>query len=1046
MSFVHLHCHSNYSLLTGASSAGDLLARAKELGMRHLALTDTNNLYGAFAFCQAAEEVGIEPIVGAHVEFSDCDVVLLVADDEGYGNLCEILTRHHVDGPQRSCESLATYHRGLITLVQDLEQAGRLREIVPDGDLYLEVRGGNQFCVGAGLVSARSMQSDGDIQTGGDKPRPYKSPIEPTSQIPAIARNIGEDRALREPPLHNARGLPRVATGPVFFAGPDDYDVHRVLTAIRLNQVLNSVPESEFVSKECWLKSAAEMSRVFASDPDAIANTVKIAERCKFRLRARPPMLPEFQLPDGEASAQEFLSKICWRNLKVLYPNANERRVRQLEEELQVIGEMGMAAYFLIVWDIANFARRQGIPMWGRGSAANSLVSHLLGLTQPDPLKYNLYFPRFLSRGREGCPDVDLDFCHRRRDEILKYVLQKYGREHAALLSTHVTFGPRFALREVGRVLGLSRADLNALTRGIPHFGSTPLPEMIEKTPECKGLSLKNKSFRKVVAMAERIRGFPRHLSIHPGGTLVSRGKLNRRTPLQRASQGLIVTQFEMHAAEATGLVKIDLLGQRGLSVIADTLKAVKANYGTELALTRIDRKDPETLKLLAEGRTLGCFQIESPSMRNLLQRLRPKCEDDVIIAIALVRPGPREGGMLDRFIRRFHGQEPVDYLHPALEPVLAESLGIIMTEEQVMRLAVEVVGLSDAEAHKMRKMITKGRKYPMTRQIEARFKECAVANGFEPELADNLWELVSRFASFSFCKAHAVSYGLLSYRCAYLKAHFTAEFLAAVLSNYGGYYNTAEYVQEAKRCGLEVQLPCVNRSLADFSGRGKAIRIGFEQVGGLKQKTVAAILRSRDAGGEFLDLADFILRVKPSYQELVTLIRCGAADCFGLFRPQLLWQAMRLHPALSFEGEQQPLLSGLSIPPAPQVPPELPQYTWQEIEKMELQILNVDPHQRTDLVAERRGFVKSSELARYINRSVTVSGRVITGKRIRTKKGDYMKFVTLEDNDGLVEVVLFPKVYQRYGAKTVGTPKLMVNGIVRDEGGSLVLNAERVQ
>ena len=341
--------------------------------------------------------------------------------------------------------------------------------------------------------------------------------------------------------------------------------------------------------------------------------------------------------------------------------------------------------------------------------------------------------------------------------------------------------------------------------------------------------------------------------------------------------------------------------------------------------------------------------------------------------------------------------------------------------------------------------MITKGREYPMTRQIESRFKECAVARGFEREFADNLWELVSRFASFSFCKAHAVSYGLLSYRCAYLKAHFPAEFLASVLNNHGGYYNTAEYVQEAKRCGLEVQLPCVNHSLAGFYGKGAAIRIGFEQVSGLKQKTVDSILGSRESGGAFIDLADFILRVQPSYQELLALIRCGAADCFGLFRPQLLWQAMRLHPALSFELEQEPLLSGVNIPPALPVPPELPQYTWQEIEKMEFMILNVDPHQRSDLMAERRGFVKSSQLAEHINRKVTISGRVITGKRIRTKKGDYMKFVTLEDNDGLVEVVLFPKVYQQYGAKTIGTPKLMVNGIVRDEGGSLVLNAEMV-
>ena len=988
MEFVHLHCHSNYSLLLGASPIEEIVARARRLGMSAIALTDTNNVYGAFEFCRLAERYGVRPVVGAQVRFREGDLVLLVRDEQGWGNLCEVLTRYHLDGVRGACEALSDYHRGLIALAKGLQLARLLQRIFPAGDIYLEIQA----------------------------PRP----------------------ALRV-------SIPKVATGPVFFAEPDDYQTHRVLTAIRLNRPLKSLPASAFVSPTSWLKSKEEMCRAFAAEPEAIANTAKIARRCQFRLRPRAPQLPEFGLPEGVGSAQEFLSGLCWAELRRRYPGFDERRIRQLREELAIIEELGMAAYFLIVWDIARWARSRGIPVWGRGSAANSLVSHLLGLTQPDPIRYNLYFPRFLSRGRKGCPDVDLDFCWRRREEVLGYVLQRYGSQHAAMLSTHVTFGARFALREVGRVLGLGQSELRQLTRGIPHFASAPLREIIEKTPECGRHPLKSDAFAKVVALAERIRGFPRHLSVHAGGMVISREKLYRQVPLERSSQNLVITQFEMRSAEGMGLVKIDLLGQRALSVIADTVDAVRSNYGIEVDLSKIDRKDPRTLELLACGRTIGCFQLESPSMRNLLQRLNPRSEDDVITAVALVRPGPREGGMLDKFIRRFHHKEPISYLHPALKPILEESLGIIMTEEQVMRIAVEVVGLTDAEAHQMRKMITKGCDYAQARRIEARFKQSALKKGFSARLTDQLWELVARFASFSFCKAHAVSYGLLSYRCAYLKAHFPAEYLAAMISNYGGYYGTKEYVQEAKRCGLKVLLPCVNRSAAQYTGKQGAVRIGLAQVTGLRRKTLAAILASRKSAGEYRDLAEFILRVNPSYQETETLIRCGATDCFGLTRPQLLWQAMRLHPAVVGEHKGTADL-GLGLLSAPPAPPPLAEYPLQDRQKMEIEILGVDPYLRTDNLSARYGLVKSSELARYKNRYVKVSGRIITAKRIRTRQGSYMKFITLEDSGGLIEVVLFPKVYQKYGAKTVGSERVLVKGLLKEEDGALMLNAQSLE
>ena len=565
------------------------------------------------------------------------------------------------------------------------------------------------------------------------------------------------------------------------------------------------------------------------------------------------------------------------------------------------------------MWDIVNFALRKGIPIVGRGSAANSLVAYCLGITSADPLAHDLYFERFLNRSRTDCPDIDLDLCWRRRDEVLNYVYERHGADRVAMVSNHNTYQARSAFRDVARVFGLPIEEINRLSAMLPHYSAESIRDAKELFPEARDFPLDREPYRTIVARAEALDGFPRHLSIHIGGIVIGDRPLTDYLPLERATKGIVVTQFEMNAVEAIGLVKIDLLGHRSLSLIADTVVAVKRNRGAAVALPQIPDGDRETAALLRAGRTIGCFQIESPGMRSLLQMIRAENRLDVIHALSLIRPGPSGSGMKERFVRRRLGEEPTAYLDPRLEKVLGDTYGVMLFQEDILKVAAVIAGFTLEDGDTLRQAISKKRSPERIAALQERFLRGAAERGVRRETAEEIWKLIQNFAGYSYCKAHAVTYGAISYQAAYLKAHYPAEFLCAVMANQGGFYETREYLEEARRWGVRILPPDVTLSGVQHCAGGTmlegrrtpgCIRIGLAQVKGISQRALNSILHAR-AQRPFASLRDFYFRTQVNDSETERLILCGALGSLGRTRPQLLWELRLLSKDIrkSFAG-----------------------------------------------------------------------------------------------------------------------------------------------
>ncbi len=554
---------------------------------------------------------------------------------------------------------------------------------------------------------------------------------------------------------------------------------------------------------------------------------------------------------------------------------------RRLDYELAVIDDLHFSEYFLIVWDIVNFALRKGIPIVGRGSAANSLVAYCLGITSADPLAHDLYFERFLNRSRTDCPDIDLDLCWRRRDEVLRYVYERHGADRVAMVSNHNTYQARSAFRDVARVFGLPMEEINRLSAMLPHYSAESIRDAKELFPEARDFPLDREPYRTIVARAEALDGFPRHLSIHIGGIVIGDRPLTDYLPLERATKGIVVTQFEMNAVEAIGLVKIDLLGHRSLSLIADTVVAVKRNRGDAVALAQIPDGDRETAALLRAGRTIGCFQIESPGMRSLLQMIRAESRLDVIHALSLIRPGPSGSGMKERFVRRRLGEEPAAYLDPRLEKVLGDTHGVMLFQEDILKVAAVIAGFTLEDGDTLRQAISKKRSPERIAALQERFLRGAAGRGVRPETAGEIWKLIQNFAGYSYCKAHAVTYGAISYQAAYLKAHYPAEFLCAVMANQGGFYETREYLEEARRWGVRILPPDVALSgvehcfRRDDARRPADARLHPHRAGAGQGHLAAGVeLHPARAGAEAVRLAARFLFPHPGQR-----FRDGAPD-----------------------------------------------------------------------------------------------------------------------------------------------------------------------
>jgi len=1030
MRFVHLHCHSNYSLLEGACTTDSLLDRAVRYGMDTLALTDTNAMHAVVPFYCRARELGIKPVLGVQLRADDGRAVLLARNLRGYSRLCELVTARRLSG-SRSPTSGITRQDRTAADSHDADSCGTFRlnaELTdPQDDLFI-------LSADESLLHALTAHG----------PRP---------DLLVELNHFGDRASLRRidrlSALAETLGLRTVATNAVMFAAPQDHRLHRVLTAIREISTVDALTRTDLADKEAWFKPQQEMARLFSQWPAAVAATGWVADRCNVELPLGTPCFPEFELPPGETSFS-YLWKLAFTGLKQRYQPLRPELSPRLAHELDIIDRIEFTSYFLVVWDIVQYARSRGIPIVGRGSAANSIVSYALGITDADPFRYDLYFERFLNMSRSDCPDIDLDICWRRRDEVIDYVYKKYGTDHVAMICTFATFRARSAVREIARAYGLTPHEIARVTSFLPHFHAGDIKPLVANLPECRGLPIDKEPWRTIIDIAETVDGYPRHTSIHSGGVVISRRKLTDIVPLERSSKGIVVTQYDMGPVEQLGLIKMDLLGHRSLTVIADTVEQVRDNRGISLDVYHLPEPDPLTADLLRAGKTVGCFQIESPAMRSLLRNLAASTTIDLVKALSLVRPGPSGSGMKHRYIARHLGKESTEYLHPKLADILGDTYGVMLYQEDILKVASAVAGMTLEEADSLRRAMTKKRSKTEMARHSRRFVDGAVAAGVPEPVALEIWRQIAGFSEYSYCKAHAATYGELAYRCAYLKSHYPAEFLAGVLSNRGGFYHPAVYVEEARRCGVRIAGPDVQHSDRRYTVDGQTIRVGLADIRDLSHRTVDSILHARNRA-PFSGLTDLIRRTVVGRTEAESLIRVGALDSFGRTRPELFWELRACYDETTGGrgGDNDELCPEVrSAGPAVDLP-DIPGYSRTARLRIERYMLGftLNEHPLAYYIPRltRYPLVASTDLEMYHGRYVNVMGWLIADRTVGLKGRGCMKFVTIEDALGLIEAVLFPDTYQQYGHLLRSHGPFVLTGKVDAEHNSPSLITESI-
>ncbi len=773
-SFVPLHLHADWSLLEGASTVDEYVRAVAAMGLSACALTDTNALYGAVPFYKAARAAGVRPIIGAEIATGENlssprgRAVFLVRSRRGYANLCRIVTSRQLDGTFDLAGAAVERQEGLTVLSAD---AAFLRSVAGRVErLYAEL--------------------------------PYTLSRRALREIFSTARDLK---------------LPLVATGDVHFVDASRHAAHRVLSAIRVNALVDNLAASAFVPETARLMTLREMEAFYRLVPEAIANTLKVAESCEFDFEFGKYRFPHTGVPEGETPFSH-LSKIAFEGARERYRPMTPQVVNRLAHELDVIERLNFPEYFLIVEDIVRHARSNGIPIAGRGSAADSLVAYCLGITIVDPIAHDLYFERFMNLSRTDCPDIDLDICWRRRDEVIEYVYRRYGHERVAMISTHVTYQARSAFRDVARVFGLPIEEIDDLSKRLPHYGASDIDEAVRTVPEAADFPVDVEPYRAIVDVAKSIDGYPRHLGVHLGGLVISDEPLTEYLPLQMATKGIVISQYDMGPVEELGLVKMDLLGQRALSVVNEATADASRVYGVSLDPYRLPQDDPQVAALVRRGRTIGGFQLESPAMRNLLQMMRAETKNDLLIGLSLIRPGPAGSGMKEHYVKRRLGLEKPVYLHESMERALAGTYGVMLYQEDILKVAHAVAGFDLAVGDELRKAISKGRSPEAVAALKARFVAGAAERGVGEEAAGLIWEMVSNFAAYSYCKAHATTYAEVSYATMWLKAHYPAQFHAARISNIAGFYHPRVYLEEARRMKVEILGLDVNESEYEFA------------------------------------------------------------------------------------------------------------------------------------------------------------------------------------------------------------------------------------
>jgi len=1042
---VSLHTHSWYSLLEGVSSPQALLERARQLGYSTLALTDTNNLYGAITFVEEAYRRDVRPLLGARLRLGRQCCVALIAERGGYRNLCRILSRLHLEGSEDSTsltlmDLLRTHPDSLHVLVEDVAMAEGLREAL-GRRLWLEIV--RPRCGGG---SGRQEQ---DLLACGQR-----------------------------------LGLKAVASTAAHFATPEEYPILRLVTAIRQRTLLDRLPPVLPLLPEHSLVAPEELRRRFRDQPALVDNTDNLAELLRSDVLPRDLILPEPHTPHSRAGRTpslgdltEYLRRLCERGLKRRELGIDLHARERLREELAIIESAQLSGYFLTVRDIARHARRRGHSMALRGSAGNSLVCYLLGITDVDPLRFNLPLERFLHPGRPDLPDIDLDFDWKIRDEVIAHVVQRYGAVHTAQISSHLFLQPRSAFREAGRIHGLSNEQisdlLTTLARSVgdlllPGEPPSPLAPVLggeglgvrgnapredspltpnPSPPEYRGGGEKDRAtprsfpleperWPRLLADARLLLGRPHHLSIHPGGVVITPGPIADHVPLERAAKGVVITQFDKDAIESVGLVKIDLLGNRGLSTVDEAGRLANTAPPNSAAI----EDDPATLALLRRGDTLGVTQLESPAMRHLLIQTQPCCLDDVVQALALVRPAAAGTGTKESYIRRRQGLDPVRLLHPRLTAVLDDTQGIMIYEDDLLRLVGALTGLSTVDADRFRKRIAKHSGEEEAQQLRAEFQALCAKQGVPAEAVAELWPQLAKFNRYSFCKSHAVSYGLIAWKAVWLKTHHPTAFWTAALNNAQGAYPPRVYIEAIKRAGIELRPPCVNRSEQTFSREDNAIRVGLGVIAGLPLEVQGELIEQRQRQGPYASLADLRRRLQPGPETLALLIRAGALDFTGRSRPALFLDA-------ELQDRQETVAGGLF--------PDHRPFEWTPtdysaehrlLEQWRLLGFVLGPSLFSLFWrrrAERRGgppLINSGELSAYRGRLVRVRGLVATARYTFTKDDRPLQFVSLEDEHGLAEVTLFPGTCPQLPHLTIGPYE--ATGMVEEQYGVFTITA----
>lgn len=1017
--FVHLHTHSHYSLLDGLAKIDDLVARTKELGMGAIALTDHGVLYGAVEFYKKAKAAGIKPILGVEAYIAPRDrfskepgeryyhLILLAKNNTGWHNLIKLISRAHLEGfyykPRADKDILREYRDGLIALSACL--SGEVNRML----LY-----GKKDEARRAVMEYREIFGEGN----------FFLEIGHHPNIPEVAK-IHKDIVA----LSRETGVPLVATQDIHYLSKDDSEYHDILLAVQTGNRTSDDDRLTLKADDFSLTSPEEMISKFADIPEAIENTVKIAEECNVELELNKTILPDFPKPDGK-SANIYLKELVREKIgnRFSKKEQNEEIEKRLNYELGVIEKTGFADYFLIVADMINWAKTHGISVGpGRGSAAGSIVSYILGITDINPLKYGLLFERFLNPERIQMPDVDVDFADRRRDEVLAYLREKYGKDRVAQIITFGTMAARAAVRDAGRAMGLSYDFCDKLAKLVPF--NFKLKEALEKVPELAEAYQTSNDAKKLLDAAGHLEGVARHASVHACGTVISKEPLTDYLPLQLAPQDKdnIITQFEMHSVEDLGLLKMDILGLRNLTVIEETARLVKEIHGENIDIVNLPLDDKKTFELLRAGNTTGVFQFESSGMRRYMKEIKPTEVEDLIALVALFRPGPME--LIPSFIKRKHGEEKISYLHHKLEPILKNTYGIGVYQEQMMQIARDLAGYTLPEADTLRKAIGKKIKSLLDEQKE-KLISGMLKNGIDKRTAQAIWELFPPFARYGFNKSHAACYALIGYRTAYLKAHYPEEFMASLLNTeLDDIDRIAVLIREAKESGLEILPPDVNKSFVNFTPEGKTIRFGLLAIKNVGDEITRNIIEERSRGGPFKNFEDLLGRVQHkdlNKKSLESLAKSGALDSLGIERNQIL---ENIDDVLKFASslrkgagsEKATSLFGSSLPRAALRLKPARSANKEEKLKWEKELLGFflsDNPLNSYVEKIKATQAKSIAELRSLQtvQMVRAAGLVSKIQKIITRTGQPMLFVKLEDlsSQKPIELVVFNNVLQR--------------------------------